>query len=262
MSASQASLFDLTLAAVQETERRVLTFRSDGAIPDAIMRNVMFPFPFLQCGMAELFRPVSKWVFLSFGLLIVAAFLAPHLGVSAEAKSYIFLACTYAPLFLVVFAVPSTFALDSIKGMQIQSLADYIHSLGVDDEEKIEALEENLANIAERTYARMKTLQWLVATVWALFLYGLNQVNSIALKIAPEQITKVISGNINAFVLYGVVSLLSVLVIIGYKKGNDAVFRRLHFAIRELKFRVAGGQPVAGHPVIPPDLTHKTAQGR
>lgn len=262
MNASQTSLYDLTLAVIQETERRVLTYRSAGAIPDAIMRNVMFPFPFLQRGMAELFRPASKWAFLSFGLLIVAALLIPHAGVSAEAKSYIFLACTYAPLFLVVFAVPSTFAFDSIKGAQIQSLAEYIYSLGIDDEGKIEALEENLSNITERTYARMKALQWLVATVWALFLYGLNQVNNIALKIAPEQITKVISDNINAFIIYGVVSLLSVLVIIGYKKGNDAVFRRLQFAIQELKFRVGSDQPGAAQAVIPPGLAHEAAQGR
>lgn len=261
MNAPQPSLFNVTLAVIQETERRVLTFRSVGAIPDAVMRNIMFPFPFLQLGMGELFRPASKWAFLSFGLLIAAAFLGPHVGVSAEAKSYIFLACTYAPLFLVVFAVPSTFAFDSIKVAQIQSLADYIYSLGIDSEEKIETIEENLSNIAERTYARMMTLKWLVATVWALFLYGLNQVNNIALKIAPEQITKVVSDNINAFVIYGVVSLLSVLVIVGYKKGNDAVFRRLQFAIQEVKFRVASNQPVAAQPGVAGDLAHKAAPG-
>lgn len=262
MNAPQPSLFDATLAVVQETERRVLTFRSAGTIPDAIMRNIMFPFPFLQLGIGELLRPASKWAFLSFLLLVVAAILIPQAGVSAEAKSYIFMACTYAPLFLVVFAVPSTFAFDSIKAPQIQSLADYIYALGIDSEEKIEAIEENLANIAERTYARMKTLKWLVATVWALFLYGLNQVNSIALKIAPEQITKVISDNISAFVMYSVVTLLSVLVIVGYKKGNDAVFRRLQFAVQELKFRLANCQAVVAQPIIPPDLAHKAAQGR
>lgn len=242
MSAPQLSLFDVTLIVVQETERRVLTFRSAGKTIDAILRHIMFPFPFLQIGIGELLRPVSKWAFLSFGLLVAAAFLIPHAGISAEAKSYVFLGCAYAPLFLVVFAVPSTFAIDSIKVEQINLLADFIYSLGIDNEDKIEAIEENLSNIAERTYARMKSLKWLVATVWALFLYGLNQINNIALKIAPEQITKLISDNINAFVIYGVVTFLSVLVIVGYKKGNDAVFRRLQFAVQELKFRVASTQ--------------------
>lgn len=260
MNTSQASLFNLTLAVLQETERQVLTFRSAGGLLDAIMRNVMFPFPFLQRGMAELFRPASKWAILSFGLLLVAAFLIPHAGVSAEAKSYIFLACTYAPLFLVIFAVPSTFAFDSVKGAQILSLADYIYSLGIDQEEKIEALEDNLSNIAERTYARLKMLQWLVATIWALFLYGLNQVNNIALKISPEQISTAISDNINAFVIFGVVSLLSVVVIVGYKKGNDAVFRRLQFAIQELKFRIASNSDMVANPIISPDLREKPSK--
>lgn len=242
------SLFQLTLKIIQETERSVLEFRSAGVIPDAIMHTIMFPFPFMRLGLAELFRPASRVAFMSFGLLIVAAWLIPHIEVSAQAKSYIFLACTYVPIFLVVFAVPSTFALDSIKDGQIQSLANYIYSVGIDCEEKIEALEENLSNITERTYARTKMLQWMVATVWALFLFGFNQMNSLAIKIAPEQITKIISDNIMNFIIYGTVTFVSILVIVGYKKGNDAVFRRLQFSIQELKFRAA----TTAEPFIPP----------
>lgn len=259
MNTPQSSLLDATLAVVQETERRVLTFRSAGAIPDAIMRHIVFPFPFLQRGIGELFRPASKWAFLSFLLLVAAVLLIPNAGVSAEAKSYIYMVCAYAPLFFVVFAVPSTFAFDSIRAPQIQSLADYIYGLGIDSKEKIEAIEENLANIAERTSVRMKALKWLVATIWALFLYSLNQINNIALKIAPERVTKVISDNISAFAMFSVVTILSVLVIVGYRKGNDAVFRRLQFALQELKFRLASFQ-AAAQPIIPPNLVQEAAQ--
>lgn len=245
MNASQTSLFNSTLAIVQETERSVLTFRSAGTTADAIIRTILLPFPFLQVGMAELFRPVSRWAVLSFGLLIVATFLVPGTAVSAEAKSYIFLGCIYAPLFLVVFAVPSTFAFDSIKDPQVQSLADDIYAKGFDCEEKINVLAENLSSIAERTSARTRALQWLVASVWAFFLYGVNQVNSLAVKIAPERIADIISDNINAFAVYGLATLLSLLVVVGYKKGNDAVFRQLQFAIQELKFRAIGREPVS-----------------
>jgi len=257
MNTPHSSLLDVTLAVVQESERRVLTFRSTGMIPDAIMRHIMFPFPFLQLGIGELLRPASKWAFLSFLLLVVAVFIIPQASVSAEAKSYIFMACTYAPLFLVIFAVPSTFAFDSIKTLQIQSLADYIYGLGIDNKEKIEAIEENLDNIAERSYARMKAMKWLVATVWALFLYGLNQTNNIVFKVAPEQITKVISGNISAFVIYSVVTFLSILVVAGYKKGNDAVFRRLQFAVQELKFRLANQRATVTQPTNPPEVRNQ-----
>lgn len=255
MKTSKTSLFDLTLAVVQETERRVLTFRSAGTVVDTVIRTILFPFPFLQIGITELFRPASKWAALSFGLLVIATFLIPQAAVSAEAKSYIFLGCIYAPLFLVVFAVPSTFAFDSIKGPQVQLLADHIHAQGIDCEEGIKAFEENLTNIAERTHARTKALQWLVATVWALFLYGVNQVMSLAIKVDPEKITEVISGNINAFAICGSVTLLNLLVIIGHKKGNDAVFRRLQFAVQELKFRVLVDKPMATQPAVAADAS-------
>lgn len=243
MNTHTPSLFNLTLAIIHETERRVLTVRSFGTIPDQIMRFLMFPIPFMQLGMAELFRPALNWAFIWLGLSISAMLLIPHAEVAEQTKGYILLACSYVPIFLVVFAMPSTFALDSIKDQQIQSLSDYLYSVGIDNNEKIETLEENLSNIAQRTSARTKTLQWLVATTWALFLYGINQANNIALKIAPEQITNIISDNFMTFIMYVMVSFLSILVIVGYKKGNDAIFRRLRFAIQELKFRIINNLP-------------------
>ncbi|MDD5581462.1 MAG: hypothetical protein PHY16_19625 [Methylobacter sp.] len=243
MSTLTPSLFNLTLTIIHETERRVLTFRSFGPIPDEIIRILMFPFPFIQLGMAELFRPVSKGAFMWFGLLILATSIVSHAELSEQTKSNIFLACPYVPIFLVAFAIPSTFALDSIKNEQIQSLADYIYSLGINSNEKLETFEENLSNIAERTYARTKTLQWFIATLWALFLYGFNLMNNIALKIAPEQITKIISDSITTFIIYGVVSFFSILVIFSHKKANDAVFRRLQLTIQELKYRAVVNHP-------------------
>jgi len=239
MNTSQPTLLDVTVAVVQETERRVLTFRSAGKVFDGILRIILFPFPFLQIGIGELLRPASTWAIISFVLLAGTTFFIPHAEISAQTKSYIFLFCFYAPIFLVAFAVPSTFAFDSIKGPQIQGLADYIYSLGVDDEAKIESFKDSLSIVAERAHSRVKTFQWLVATIWALFLYGLNQMNNIALKVAPEQISKIISDNLPTLVIYVVVSLLSIIVIVGYKKANDAIFRRIQFAVQELKYRVA-----------------------
>ncbi len=138
----------------------------------------------------------------------------------------------------MVFAVPSTFVFDTISGPQINSLATYILNLGFDTESKLDSLAECMSLVAERAYARTKMFQRIVAVIWGLFLYGLNQYTNVALKLVPEESTKIFVENIPAIVLCAVVSFLSLVVIVGYKKANDAVFRRLSFSAQELKYRV------------------------
>lgn len=242
-------LFNLTRQIVEEAESRALNFESKGVLASSASRNGLFPVAFIQLGLGELMRPLFKWAIFSVILLVAAAVFLPKADISPNTMSSIFLICTYVPLFLVVFAVPSTFSFDTITGPQISALADYIFNLGFDTESKLKALGECLSLVAERTYARTKMFQGIAAIIWGLFLYGLNQFTTIMLKLSPEQSPKIFADNISALILYAVVSLLSVVVILGYKKANDAVFRRLAFSVEELKYRIT--QPSPTQPIIP-----------
>jgi hypothetical protein len=236
MNNTHASLFGLTLAVVREAERRVVSVKSSSVVTEAITRTVLFPFPFLQVGIMELFRPVSIWAALSFGMFLIASFLAANVPMSVNIKSYLLLACLYVPMFLVMFAVPSAFVLDSIKDEQIQALSRYMYNIGIDCERKVDAFEYNLKIISERAYARINGFKWFVATLWAIFLFAINQLNGVAAKISSEQNVNFMFNNIGTFVVYGLVFLFSVMIIVGHKKGNDAVFRRIQFAVQELRF--------------------------
>lgn len=231
-------LFNLTRQIIEEAESRVLNFESKGVLASLALRNGLFPVAFIQLGLGELMRPLFKWVIFSVILLVAAAVLLPKADISPNTMNSIFLICTYVPLFLVIFAVPSTFSFDTITGSQISALADYIFNLGFDTESKLKALGECISLVAERTYARTKMFQGVVAVIWGLFLYGLNQFTTIVLKLVPEQSPKIFSDNFSALILYAVVSLLSIAVILGYKKANEAVFRRLAFSVEELKYRL------------------------
>lgn len=231
-------LFNLTRQIVEEAERRVLNFKSNGVLADSASRNGLFPVAFIQLGLGELMRPMFKWGIFSIALLVAALVFLPSVNLSPDAKSSIFMLCTFVPLFLVVFAVPSTFSFDTISGPQIGALADYIFNLGFETETKLKALGECISLVAERTYARTRTFQGVVAIIWGLFLYGFNQFTNIVLKLAPEQSAKIFTDNASVLILYGVASFFGLILILGYKKANDAVFRRLLFAVEELKYRV------------------------
>ena len=247
---SSHSLFALTRKIVEETEFRVMDINPKYIFFNRIARNGIFAFPFIHLGIAELLRPMLKWALITI-VLLVGGIAFSKTNVSTYSANSIFILCTFTALFIVVFAVPSTFAFDTITVPQIEELADYIRKQGIDTEQKADSLGECILLVAERTYARTKTLQRLVAVIWGLFLYGLNQFTSITIKLAPDEIAKIFSENIPSVFVYLLVSTLSLGLIVGYKKANDAVFRRLSFAVKELKFRIALNWSV--QPIIPPD---------
>jgi hypothetical protein len=153
---SNPSLFNLTRKIIEEAELQVLNFNSKGNFVDYASRNGYFPVAFIQRGLGELMRPLFKWAIFSIVLLTIASLILPKINLSADERNSIFLLCTYVPLFLVIFAMPSTFSFDTIIDSQITELADYIYKLGFDTEEKIKVLGECISLVAERTYARTK----------------------------------------------------------------------------------------------------------
>lgn len=233
------SLYKTAELTIQEAERTVLTVRSYGDLLDIALRSAFFPFLFiLNVGMKSLFRPVMKWIIFTLIFTITFLIFDSLISFSAQTKTSLYFLSFYAPIFLVGFAIPSTFVYDGVKESQIQSLADYIYSLGINSEEKIKALNEALNILAQRAYSRARTFQWIVATAWAFFLYAMNQINGIVLKISPEKINDLISNNIKYLILYGLLAIVSIILIVSYKKGIDAVFRRIQLALLELRYRI------------------------
>ncbi|WP_018606781.1 hypothetical protein [Uliginosibacterium gangwonense] len=202
-----------------------------------VIRTILHPVPFLFIGVSELFKPVSKWAFICFVALALCSIVMSGQDVPKEAKSFIFSSSIIIPMILVIFAPPSTFVFDSIKDNQISSLSEFIESLGFSSEDELKHLEDNISDISERAFARIKSLQWIIATAWAVYLYAVNQIINITLKFAPEQFQKMLSENFLSSIFLFTLFLFSILVIVSYKKGHDAVFRRVHFAIQELKFQ-------------------------
>lgn len=233
-------LLSATRAVVEEAERNVLRARPKWRIFDFILRNSFFSIPFLLTGIEELMMPLFKWWMLGFALLLITLFAISKSDLPPEAISYVFWFCSYGSLILVAFALPSTYAFDSINSSEIEALAEFISQLGFDCDSKLKMLGENISLVATRVDARTIMFQRVVAVVWGIFFFWATQYTNLIIKLTPpDDIPKLLLDSFFSIFWFFLVSLLSVVAIIGYKKANNAVFRRIQFAIEELKFSVA-----------------------
>jgi hypothetical protein len=239
MDSPKLSLFKLTKKIVEEAEIKAISPKiKESWLTKNISRNTIFSLPFLQSGFTQLIQPVIKWYTGTLILMAIFIVIIKVIPIQSEVQYYLILACMYAPMFVVGFAMPSTFAFEFIEDEQVNYLSNYIYNLGFDCKSKLDSLNESINLVAERTYTRISAFQKLIAILSGLFLYVFNQFTTISLKIAHEDIGKIISENIATFICYVFISMFFIVLVISYKKANDTVFRIILSSIQEIKFRV------------------------
>lgn len=229
-------LFQLSQQIIKETEDRVVRIKPVWARLDFAPRHLIHPFAFFALGYAEFMRPIFKWSVISAFLLGIGWALFPQHFPEKE-LSALFTFGLLVASFLVMFAVPSTYAFDTITASQISSLADYIHGLGVDTDLKLKALGDNISLVALRMNSRVKFFLSLVAIAWGIYLFAANLSFNVALKFAQDQNSKVMADNHLFLPVYFAILIFSLFAIFCYKKANDAVIGRILFSISELKCR-------------------------
>lgn len=242
MNKHKTSLFDVTGSVIYEAEQKALKIPLYGNIQNGYLRMILSPFVFIRIGMMDLFSALVLWSALT---IVLTGFFFLLGGFLTQVDGPIFLACAGVVFLWVTFAVPSFYSFDSIKSKEIQSLADYIHFIGIENGQKIEALENNISMIAERANLRTKALQWSVAAVWAIIMFVINQTINIALVLKPGLIEEIIYKTLNDIATLVTVAAFvgAHVLIMSLKKSNDAVFRRIQLAIQELKYRLAAHYP-------------------
>jgi hypothetical protein len=232
-------LFQLSQQIIKETENRVVRIKPVWARLDFVPRHLIHPLAFFALGYAEFMGPIFKWSVISAVLLGIGWGLFPQHFPEKELIALFTFSLLIAS-FLVMFAVPSTYAFDTITTSQIISLADYIHDLGVDTDLKLKALGDNISLVADRVNSRVKFFLSFVAIAWGLCLFTINLFFNIALKLSQEQSSKAMISGLPSFFICFAILALSLFAVFCYKKANDAVIKRIHFSLSELKCRISG----------------------
>jgi hypothetical protein len=221
------SIFLESTLLLRAVESRLLS-ESESHIPllSHAKRLLWYPLKFLKLGVSEKAKSASIWAFLSFASLMIGAWIINNSGVAkTESANLVMLASMTAPLFVVLFAVPSTYGSAGLSLEVVNSVVAYLQSRPIHDSKDIDLIKKSIKPFEDRSRSRVTILKWLVGLAWAGFTYTFSKgiENAAA---TPAQV--VAYAQTTAFFFLAVIA--AYLVVWGYEAALDKVFRLIEFA--------------------------------
>ena len=238
MNDNNQSLFQLTQGIVEEIEAHILNSSHSTPIGKAFSQHLVFPAKYMNLGAGEVIKPLGKWASISTVLFIFFLIIFRNSDLPAEILKFILAVCFYAPMFIVIFSIPSTYAFFGIKNKNITAVTSYLSKIEINSKEKIELLEANIEIIDKRISGRVSAFKWTIATCWAIFTYFMNQTLSISLKANPENWQSIFIENLFSLITFALVSLLALWAIVGYKRASDYLIKCIEFGCVEMKYNI------------------------
>lgn len=199
-----------------------------------LLRHLL-PIMAIHIGIGEFFLWVKKYgkfvLLMILGSLIVFNFVAFDI----EQKRSVINVCIYLPLLFVIFDIPSNYAFDNIKLREINDISKFIQSKDIEKSYQLTHLSQVISMAKDRVNERNKKLKWLLALYVAVATFLLNQALNIGIKTDAIKTSDFMGGILNSIIINLLILFLAYILISGYKKANDAIFKRIELAILELQ---------------------------
>lgn len=229
------ALYDTAKQLVEDAEHRLLNSQRIPNPPVAWLRREFWhPLSYVFFGMDYFIKNFAKALFYVPLLMLLVAYISAQLGLPKDqTNTYLVMAAMFG-LFVVLFALPSTFSHFQLKESDLDYLSQRILAQATSKAE-LEGLQAGLELMSECADNRVKTLRWALATIWAVFLFGFGQSLTILAKLGGDnKLGELLSGSILTFVVAVLLTLLPMAAIAGYRRANNMVFKGLQFACHEV----------------------------
>lgn len=191
-------------------------------------------------GMGSFIRP-TLFFFGYWSLFMLIIYLGTRfISISAiDLSGYRYFA-TLLAFVLVAFALPSSYITDGLTQTHVEAVLLRIRGYSSFSHAEIEALVHTLKEFQDRVLARVNAFQWMMAASWALATYLFSQYMNVAMKLLPNEnpLQQLVDAGMS-LVVFGVLSLLLLWAVFGYKRGADKTFRLSLLALRQLHLNTA-----------------------
>lgn len=233
------TLYKITQEIVEDTEDLLLNTKLKLLPARWVHRQALAPIKLLFLGSAEVFRPLTKWAFMAIASLLLGTLFIQTTEIPIEHAQAVLLFLMYAPIILVMFAVPSTYTFSDLKPHQIVGVSRIITSKLIDSEDKLKLFEKNLEAIENRTTERVRSFKWLIGSFWAASLFFLTQINSFTLKSKNFDLNKTLQDNMSFLVTAMMITIISLWITTSYKRATEAIFKSIKYSICEIKLHLS-----------------------
>ncbi|MEN8616365.1 hypothetical protein [Shewanella baltica] len=223
-------IFTEALILVRTVEAHIVSeTESDIRLFSYIKRLIWLPTKFLKMGINEKTKGASVWAFLSLVFMIFGAWLVDTLGLAnTVAATWTLLLAMISPLFLVVFAMPSTYGDHGVSQQTVAFIVKHLGTRSFSSVEAVELLKKSVKPFEDRARSRVSTLKWLVGLLWACFTYTF-------LKGIETPIPN--SSGLMSYVFMSFWLFMGVIVVYlcvwGYEASLDKLFRSIEFGCND-----------------------------
>lgn len=194
-----------------------------------LKRLIWLPAKFLKMGMSEKTKGASVWAFLSFASMMIGAWMVSNAGIAMkDAANIILLASMLAPMFLVVFALPSMYGDSGVPLKTVEFVVKHLHTQGFSCVKDIELLRKSVKPFEERARSRVSALKWLVGLLWASFIYLISKGIEASMSTPAEYMSYAF---MSAWLFMGVI--FAYLCVWGYEASLDKLFRAIEFGFND-----------------------------
>lgn len=194
-------------------------------IVNFLQRLIWFPLKFLKLGMSEKTKGLFIWSFIGSAFLVVVSLFIYNSGIAkTEMASNIILCAEIIPIFLVVFAMPSTYAHSGVNQQSVDFVKQYLIDRGYSSDKQIEILKKSLKVIEDKSRERVIALKWITGLIWAGFVYNLSKENNLSTLNQSEILAQlqIIAGLTFAL-------MIAYFCVWGYEASLNKLFRTIEF---------------------------------
>ena len=140
----------------------------------------------------------------------------------------IMLASMIAPMFLVIFALPSMYGNSGVSPEIVQFIVEHLYKRGFSCAKDVELVQKSIKSFEDRARSRVNALKWLVGLLWAGFIYSFSK--GIELSISTPS-TLMSYAFMSVCLLLGVI--FAYLCVWGYEASLDKLFRAIDFGCND-----------------------------
>lgn len=194
-----------------------------------LQQLIISPFRFLHFGIGLKMKGMFLWSVLSFILQIASAALVNKLGIkSIELINIILLSTLFIPIFIIAFAMPSTYGHSNVKQTTAIYIIEQLKDCGIKSSKQIDQLKKSISLYEDRADVRIKSMKWLAGLLWAAFIYYFSK----GIEGQMTSIPSFMNYSVTSAVLFLTVAA-TYLIIWGYEAAVNTLFRSIDFGIND-----------------------------
>lgn len=231
-----------TLTHVVRQAEVIATQSSNGSLEavDAIFRVSVRPLILISAGFKLRMHGFMLWVLLGTGFIVVIS-LAVKFGLLATYPAGALSIAQLLPAVLVIFALPSSYALSGVTASEIRQMRAAFEHFHVRRGAHLDSLLKATASVAERCKSRVLLLKVGLGGLWAFFMYLFSKLESTQLIEAAQR-----REQFSDLLVLAVAILISGALIWSYEAATEKVFRLIEFAGAEVNAEDAAKPPAPG----------------